>query len=92
MPSVTFCGALYPRGLHVLKRSPPSAHEICCFFHTEHRFCVKEPQTRYLRLFRLGYLKGILWKINEMALSLQGKVAAFVVSVKSELPMRLSAS
>lgn len=59
---------------------------------TKHRFCVTEPWTHYLRVFRLGYLKGILWKINEMGLSLQGKLAAFVVKVKSELPMRLSAS
>lgn len=38
------------------------------------------------------YLKGILWKINERGLSFQGKLAAFVVNVKSELPMRLLAS
>lgn len=51
-------------------------------FFTEHHFYVKEPGTDNLRSFRLWYLEDILWKMNKMSLSFQGKLAAFGVNVK----------
>lgn len=57
--------------------------QLAAFF-AEHHFGVKEPWTHYLRLFRLGYLEGIVWKINEMGLLLAGKLAAFVARASCE--------